>query len=94
MKTIFESLPMPKCGEKSTEGCYDCIGQNDCEFLKTVNELPNMYLGTCPICGGTTMNEEITSTNPGAMTISMSDNCDYRCNQFLDYEDFRDCEIF
>ena len=94
MKKLFKSLPMPKCGKKSTQGCYDCIGKNDCNFLKALDILHDMYLGTCPICGGTTMSEEITSSNPTAMTMCMEDNCDYRCNQFLDYEDFKEFEIF
>lgn len=93
MKKIFESLPMPKCGEKSTIGCYDCIGQNDCEFLQALDD-KGLSMGTCPKCGGRMLEESITSSNPAAMAVCIEDNCDYKCNQFLSYEDFKTLEVF
>ncbi len=43
----------------------------------------------CPICNSRIQYQEITPTNPGAMTWCTNDNCDYRYNQFMNYEDFK-----
>lgn len=44
----------------------------------------------CPECGGLIIDEEITSSNPGAMTYCTS--CNYRMNQFLTWEDFKEMD--
>lgn len=94
MKDLYNSLPTPACGSKEITGeCYKCIfNQEDsiirCDFIKALEE-KNLYTGKCPICNGITLEEEITSSNPGAMTVCIEKGCDYRCNQFLDYEEFK-----
>ena len=46
----------------------------------------------CPLCGNNMQYQEITSSNSGAMTWCTNKDCDYRYNQFLDYEDFKKFE--
>lgn len=93
MKTIFEALPMPACGQKSTTGCYDCIDKNNCAFLKALDE-KHLSIDTCPKCGGRLLDQSTTSSNAAAMAVCVEDNCDYRCNQFLSYEDMVEFGIF
>lgn len=93
-KEVYEGLPTPVCGEKNVRHeCYKCkLYSSDniirCGFIDAL-EAENLCIGVCPICGGITLEEEITSSNPGAMIECIEDNCDYRCNQFLDYQDFK-----
>lgn len=34
----FENFTMPECGTKSTLGCYNCVNESNCVFIKEVDE--------------------------------------------------------
>lgn len=94
LKAKFKSLPLGLCKEKvNMKECHGCVFNEANSIIRcnytTALDKENICTGTCPVCGGITLEEEVTSSNPGAMTECTNINCDYRCNQFLDYEDFK-----
>ena len=94
LKEKFRSLPLGLCKDKTDmKECSGCIFNKSnsiirCGYIETLDK-DNLCTSTCPICGSITLEEEVTSSNPGAMTECTNKDCDYRCNQFLDYEDFK-----